>query len=87
MKFNSFFNLPGEWFQGIAVGRVEPTVVAVGAAAVSYGPVAVRTGEPGIHRHFLNPAAKLFFNVFGIRVEPAGVVPGIGFRFQHPMKN
>jgi hypothetical protein len=86
MKFNSFFNLPGDRFPRIAVRRVEPAVVAVCAAAGSFGTITVWTGKPGIHRNLLNPPAESFFNVFRISVEPSGMIPGIWFVSKHLTK-
>jgi hypothetical protein len=83
MKFNSFLYLPANGFEGIAIGRVKATVVAIGAAAGALAPIPVRTGKPGIHCHFLNSPSELFFNVFGISVKPAGGVPGIRFVVRH----
>ena len=61
----------------LAVRWVESIVVTVGTSACAFYAIAVGAGKAGIEGYFLNPGAKLAFKIFGIRIIPPVVSPGI----------
>ena len=77
MERYSFLNLLGNAFLRLAVGWIECIVVAIGAAACSFGSVAVWTTETCIERDFLNALTESPAEIFVVRIVSSMMSPGV----------
>ena len=65
VKKDAFVDLLVERHTGVAVGRVEGGIEAVGAPLRSQSAVSVGATESGVDYHFLQPSAVVLFDVGG----------------------